>query len=183
MTTLNKLDARIGDQFVPHEYRDTYSIEQTTGPQRLCIAASRRHCDLLLSLAREFQGPFSLLVVLHVPRVGDAGRYESPPLDYEEVERFVNEFGSFLENDARHDFWIIAHEEGLLVYDQHNLIFAYGPLDRLERVLIVEGLSAGEVAVPVPHGHRFHSEFDGAERRLLQYFDWVRSELQPHDGE
>ena len=60
---------------------------------------------------------------------------ESPPLDLVDVQIFVEQFGDLLTNDARHELWIgSTSSAGLLVFDKHGIIYAYGPLDDLNEV-------------------------------------------------
>lgn len=166
-------------------YPQIYSREQTSGPDRLVIAPKGGQIDLMLKLARCWRGPYGILFVLVVPR-GDeqsAGRYQSPdPIDYPELERFFMKYQKALETDGRHHIWIAsASGEGTLVYDQHNVIFAYGSLDPFERILTQEGFLAGQVRFPVPHAHHYHSENDIEISKLLNHWGWIKSPLSDSD--
>jgi hypothetical protein len=33
----------------------------------------------------------------------------------------------------------------------------------------------------VPHVHHYHEEWDDAERQMLQYFEWIRTDLRRED--
>jgi hypothetical protein len=129
-------------------------------------------------------GPFQLLYVLHTTRTeADLGRYESPELDAEAVQAFLDSFGRFLSEDSRHDFWIRSHgDDATIVWDRHNLIYAYGPVDAFESVLRHLGLQAGAPpSIPDPHVHHYHPERDGDERAVLQAFDWHVKPLRDSD--
>lgn len=87
-----------------------------------------------------------------------------------------------LENDARHEFWIgSTSNQGMLVYDEHGLIYAYGPLADFERSLSAIGLRSGKFSIPAPHAHHYHAEYDEEVRRLLTHWDWRHLGLQPED--
>ena len=87
-----------------------------------------------------------------------------------------------IENDARHEFWIgSTSNHGMLVYDEHGLIYAYGPLPEFERSLSAMGFRSGEFSIPAPHAHHYHAEYDEDVRRLLSHWDWRHTELRPED--
>lgn len=169
-----------------YRYPDVYDIEQTTGPARLVIAPSGNHVELLLELARCWQGHYYLLYVLLASRTGhQVGRYQSPHvLDAADLAIFLSEYADFLEGDGRHSFWIGSpDEEGTLVYDSHNLLYGYGPLGAYTRVLDDCGLRRGSVSIPSPHSHRYNVEYDAMERRLLAQWNWTRFPLQDGDDD
>jgi hypothetical protein len=49
-------------------YPNVWAQEVTTGPDRLIVAPSGRHVDLLVEMLSTMEGPFWLLYVLIVPR-------------------------------------------------------------------------------------------------------------------
>jgi hypothetical protein len=172
-------------QQIPHEYPRAWAAEKTSGPNRLVIAPTNGHAELLLKMSGQMSEPFSLIYILVSPRgAATDGRYESPHfVSREDLKLFLNRFGAFLESDGRHHFWISSvAESDLLVYDQHNLVYAYGCLDRFKEVLKAEGIvEAPEVTIPSPHSHFFHEEFDGDQDQLLSFFSWNRYPLQDED--
>jgi hypothetical protein len=177
-----KFGAMRDGAFVAHIYPNVFQHQQTGGGPRLGAALAEGHCDLLIALARELSGPFAILAIVHTSRIGQEGRHQSPPLKFADVERFVAEFRTFLEGDARLDLWIRSRaDHGLLVYDRHNMIYAYGPLDSIEQILRARGLSPGEIETPEPHSHNYHAAHDGDEERLLRRFDWRKTPLRPED--
>jgi hypothetical protein len=139
--------------------------------------------ELLLKLAPEVGSEFYVLWVLHTPRGGSsAGRYQSPLLKFSEVRDLLARFGDFLEHDGRHDLWLHAPQSGAtLVWDRHERLFLYGPLDRFEAVLKREGLTSGSTSVPAPHSHNYHPEFDQSERVMASALDWRIGELREED--
>lgn len=166
---------------VRHTYGDVFEVDEG----RLVIAPSGNHTALLFELAGCWElKSFGLLYVLLVSRTGrEVGRYQSPdPLTSEELRSFLTEFGSFLEEDGRHAFWIgSVAGEGTLVYDQHNVIIAYGPIRGYRNVLERRGFVEENVSYPSPHVHRYHADLDATEERLLTTFDWLHTPLRDGD--
>jgi hypothetical protein len=166
-------------------YPNRWAIERTTGPERLVIAPAQDHVDLMLDLARELREPFGILYVLLLSRFDKAspGRYQSPtPCDRQAMGSFFQKFKAFFEGDGRHHVWVMSlPDHATLVYDQHNVIYAYGQLDRYKEVAARHGLSEGPVSFPVPHAHCYNAEFDKDEDRILKWWDWKQFPLQDGD--
>ena len=173
-------------EHVPHDYGNVY-FEQPCGPStRLVIGPSNGYVDLLIELAARLKGrPWFLLYVLLVPRQGnrESGRYQSQPFDtHAELSRFLAAFRSYFEGDGRHHVWVgSAASDGVLVYDQHNVIFAYGPISDFKTILESRGFRQGEFWFPAPHSHSYVPENDPEEERLMNEIEWRRSPLQPGD--
>ena len=70
---------------------------------------------------------------------------------------------------------------GTIVYDRHNVLYAYGPLDKFVEVLQANGLKEGKVELPAPHWHGYHPEFDKAQSQVLSRLQWIHSPLRPGD--
>lgn len=123
------------------------------------------------------------LCAAHDENRGRTWAYENPELIAEAVRAFLERFGRFLSEDARQDFWIRSHgDAATIVFDRHNLIYAYGPLDAFESVLRGLGVKAGAPAsTPDPHVHHYHAERDDDERAVLQAFDWHVKPLRESD--
>lgn len=172
--------------WVPHDYGNLYFRNSCGESERLVIGPSSGHVHLLATLAAELRGqPWYILYVLLVPRLGNrsAGRYQSPPFDtLAELRSFLSSFTSYFEGDGRHHIWIgSAGNDGLLVYDQHNVIFAYGPIDRFERLLQARGYRQEEFWFPAPHAHSYAAENDGEEERLMAAAEWQYFPLESGD--
>jgi hypothetical protein len=175
---------REGAVETPHQYADTWLREPTTGPDRIAVGASSGQTQLISRLADVVTDPLFILYVLTVSRIdNEPGRYQSPfPVERDEREAFLDAYGDFIERDARHEVWLGAPDgSATLVYDQHNVLYAYGPLDGFESVLSESGFSEGPVEIPVPHIHYYHAEFDEDEARVLGHFEWVVTPLRPED--
>jgi hypothetical protein len=168
-----------------YEYANLWAREKTSGPDRLVIAPRTHYVELLKKLVACMQEPYLLLYVLVVPRgEGDAGRYQSEfSFTFEQLEKFLDDHSDFFDNDARHNLWIhSASGDGLLVYDRHNVIYAYGPLEQFIAALTSNGLNESkEICFPSPHVHHYHAEFDSESQRILQQETWIMSPLRPTD--
>jgi len=181
---MHKLGVILEERENAFSYPDIWAVEQTSGPNRLVIAPSSDHVGLLLELARTWKGEYGLVYVLLASRVGNnTGRYEAPePLQQADLEGFLTRHGGFLESDGRHHLWITsAQDEGRLVYDQHNVIYAYGNLARYREIVEGRGLTQSAVRFPSPHTHSFHDENNAAERELLRHWDWRQQPLYDRD--
>ncbi|WP_035357289.1 hypothetical protein [Edaphobacter aggregans] len=169
-------------------YGNLWAAEETTGGgRRLVIAPSRGQTDILAALLKDMTGPFWVLYVLVVPRGrGEPGRYQSPePQAESNVRTFLNDFSGFLEKDGRHNVWI-ASESGaeMLIYDRHNAIYAYGPLNAWRPALSANGFSeVPDIRFPSPHSHHYHQSLDPEEDRLFNYWDWHHTPLKEADEE
>jgi len=172
-----------GSDEMPYQYPNVWAREKTTGPERFIISPRDHYIRLLLELAECLEEPLYLLYVLTVPRGGGkAGRYESKnSFTLDQLQSFLYEYVELLEKDARNSIWIQSRS-GLLVYDLHNVIYAYGPLELFQPVLQTSGLSeSGEVRFPSPHVHRYHFQFDEDQARILREVEWIHSPLSPGD--
>jgi hypothetical protein len=182
--TTRKIDALVASETSPFDYGNTFEEETVGGKTRLRIGLDESHEACLCELTSELSGPFQLLYVLHTTRTGaDLGRYESHVLTAPQVGEFLRRFGRFLSHDARHDFWIRSHgDDATIVFDRHNLIYAYGPLQQFEAVLLrIGACRAGLPRVPDPHAHHYHPEWDSSELAVLAALQWTRKPLREDD--
>ena len=171
---------------VPQEYGRVYEHEQFEQFERLNVGASTNAIDLLRQLSGCLPAPYFCLYVLVVNREGEAqGRYQSPLLTTAtELTDFVGEFAPLLTTDGRHHFWVGATDNsGLLIYDRHNVVYAYGPLEVYKTTLASLDYHEQPFSFPVPHAHRYHAENDEQVRQLLAHWDWQRFPLVPSDEE
>jgi hypothetical protein len=175
----DSLSDELSDEYF--EYPNIWAKEKTSGPDRLVIAPRSDYVQLLGKLAESTAPPFLLLYVLAIPRGGsEPGRYQSNySFSLPQLQHFLSDYSEFLENDARHNLWIRS-DDGMLVYDRHNVIYAYGPLERFVAVLESSGLTEStEVRFPSPHAHHYNPEFDADEKRILHDEEWtIRGQLE-----
>ena len=101
------------------------------------------------------------------------------------MEGFLTTYRAFLENDGRHHLWITTlPTNATLVYDQHNVVYGYGPLDTYEETLRLRGMQPGEkIRFPVPHSHNYNPEYDDDEDRVIAHWEWQRHPLVPGTDE
>lgn len=183
-TMTRKINALVGSEERRFEYGSTFSRETAGGQSRLKIGFDHIQDFCVRELATGLAGPFQFLYVLHTTRVGsELGRYESPVLAAAQVQGFLDRFGPFLSQDARHDLWLRSHDDNAtIVLDRHNLIYAYGPLKAFETVLERIGAkSRGLPRVPDPHVHYYHDKWDDTEREILAALSWTRKPLRESD--
>ncbi|HTC95132.1 MAG TPA: hypothetical protein VK699_16930 [Terriglobales bacterium] len=175
----------IPDQEKSYQYPNVFAIEKTAGPERLVIAPSSQHVSLLLDLMKIMFEPFGILYVLTVPRgKAEAGRYQAAnPVAWDKAERFLSRFEDFFENDGRHYLRIASiGNSDLLVYDKHNVIYAYGELREFERILLKRELrKVDSVKFPSPHSHKYNAAYDQAQQDVLRYWEWKQLPLQESD--
>jgi len=121
---------------------------------------------------------------LVVPRgEGNPGRYEvntpSLQLSCSSFSRLIN----FLEHDAsRISGFVQLRAKGLLVYDRHNVIYAYGPLENFievyERAI---SISQEEVRFPSASCPLLPRRIRSDAKRILNEEEWVISPLRASD--
>lgn len=67
------------------------------------------------------------------------------------------------------------------MYDQHDVLFAYGPVDRYRALLTARSYRDAEFWFPAPHAHSFLPGNDAEEERLMAELPWQHFPLQPGD--
>ena len=170
-----------------YDYGNIYQLEETENYIRLKIGASVHQIQLMLELSACLEAPYFCLYVLVTPRDGilEEGRYQSPLIEsHEALVDFLLDFKEPIETDGRHHVWIgNANNDGLIIYDKHNVIYTYGQVDRFLSVLHTHGRKHEVFNFPCPHGHYFHDENDGAIRNMLTYWDWQHFPLVAGEDE
>ena len=170
---LTRLDEDNNDVLYLHG--NVYDVEPTTAGDRLAIAPDFNQVDLIAKLAEQFSPPYYLLYVLTVPRWDhEPGRYESPLFEaHETLYNFLKRYREYIETDGRFHLWVgTTDNSGLLVFDHHNIIFAYGPTDKYIRVLEQEGFKKQAFSIPVPHAHNFYPDNDQYEDGIFTDWKW-----------
>jgi hypothetical protein len=166
------------------DYGQVFFQEKTSGGDRLVIGSKDGHVDLMEALCSNWPDGWYVLYILVVSRTGrKEGRYQSPLFDdFTAVQVFNGTHQTFLEGDGRHHYWIgTPSNAGLLVYDQHNVIFAYGDLDHYKGILRARGFREQEFWFPAPHQHHYHMINDQLEDELFAATDWEFHPLQEQD--
>jgi hypothetical protein len=177
-----KLGSFDGANWREHSHPPVY--EEIEGAVRKVVATAPGGDPLIAErLASCLSPPFLLLYVLHTPRgEGQPGRYQSPEMTGEDLRAFLERFGGFLRSDARFDLWIHAPaDRATIVWDRHDLVHGYGPVEAMIEALRALGFRPGNPAIPSPHTHSYHAELDDEARAILAHVEWTRTPLQPED--
>lgn len=167
------------------EYSDLFYHEPLNGGERITIGPSSKHVPLILDLAERWeQKEYYILYVLLLSHAGyQPGRYQSPILaSFSDLQLFLFTFQEFFEGDGRHHIWIASSQgDEMLIYDQHNVIFAYGDLKRYEKYLVDKSFQEQSFSFPTPHIHNYHPDSTKYEDELMEFFDWQYFPLQDGD--
>jgi hypothetical protein len=179
-----KLSRQSGEEWVQHSHPPVFTTE-TTSAQSLRLVAGVPGGDpaVLLKLIECLAQPFFVLYVLHTPRgEGEPGRYQSPELGLCAIQAFVSRYAPFFVADARFDLWVHSPSTGgTLVWDRHNLIHGYGPIECFGSALKLLGFSEGKPHILGPHLHHYRPEFDDDAAAILSAFSWQHFPLRPED--
>lgn len=181
---MHKLDWQSGEEWLPHSYAPVFTTETTSAQApRLVAGVPNGDASVLLTLIECLTPPFFVLYVLHTPRgEGNPGRYQSPKLELGSLQSFISRFAPFFAGDARFDLWVHSPSvKGTLVWDRHNLIYGYGPIECFSNALGGLGFSEGKPTVPGPHMHHYRKELDADATAILSAFSWQYSPLHPED--
>ncbi len=173
-----RLGHKVDDEWVPHIHRAVFDVGE-----RIVAGVPYGDPGVLGGLIESLTPPFHLLYVLHAPR-GEAepGRYQSPSLTLGQVRSFLADFAPYFSADGRFDLWAYSPaDDATVIWDRHNLLYGYGPLQRLAFTLASMRYMRGKPEVPEPHEHYYRPEFDAAAHGVLAAFDWTVSPLQPED--
>jgi hypothetical protein len=176
----------MGGELIEHSHPPIFTRrEYSDGTVSIVATAPKGDALIFRRLIECLQPPYMLLYLLHMPRgEGEAGRYTSELLERPQALQIIDRFAGLLGGDGRHDFWLRSNaENATVVWDRHNLIHAYGPLERYAEALTALGFSPGEPEIPSPHVHHGRAEFDADSRTLLEAVQWYHSPLRPEDNE
>ena len=173
------------DVAVPYDYGNRWCREDYDSWSRITVGPSDNHIEVLLRLSEVIPPPYWILWVLIIPASDHKpGRYESSmPVDIHELSRLLRKYRLFFEGDGRHHLWILGTEQReRIIYDNHNLLYAYGPLDDFARVLTKLDFSKSLVSIPTPHSHQYDPKNAGVEDMLFSEREWKWSPLiEEHD--
>lgn len=179
-----KIGTVYGVEDTEFQYDDIYQVQKFPTWSRVAIGANNQQIPLILEIAKSWQGPFGVLYVLVTPRLGhQPGRYQNPePCDFDAIELFAYTFQEYFERDGRHHLWLMdLPSNSQLVYDNHDIIYAYGDVERYTQFLDKKGFSRKDVRIACPHSHYFNQELDSYEDEIMKYWDWKYFPLQKQD--
>lgn len=177
---LHKLHRIVDGESLPHTHPAVY---RSLPGERIIAGVPDGDAEVLIALIERLAGPFHLLYVLHTTRGGaEQGRYQSPSIDKTDAIRWLRRFAGYLRADSRFDLWAHSPDENAtLVWDRHDRLFAYGPLDDFDAALRGLGFAQGDAVIPSPHEHHYRSVCDAEANALLASQDWSWSPLRPED--
>lgn len=166
-----------GIRLVPQPAEKSYFLKPSAGEQLLIISPVQEPLELMLSCALNLSGPFSVFFILNKARSGKnlSGTYQSPQLNFRQVEEFCLSFKEFFERDSRHHLCLSsATDKCILLLDSHNLVCAGGRIPYFISLLNKSGFSHRHFPFPRLHIHCSDSKYDEQERQVLDYFQWKR---------
>lgn len=169
----------------PHLWGDVYvRVAMNDGNERLDIGVSEGQIALVQLLAAELEPPYDILYVLIVPRKGqNEGRYAlASPLERQSLSAFFDRYGVVFDQDGRHALWVQS-ASGQLVFTPHDIVYAYGPVQAFQALLLRRDFVEKPFDIPVPHAHHYHRQFDPVVRDLLSHYSWIHYPLQDIDDE
>ena len=140
-----------------------FEKQDISGTLRYKICTTNSNIDFMLDWINEHSETFGVLYVLNTSHTNrEDGRYQSSePCNKQELIVFLNTFKEFFQNDGRHHIWLFDLEtDDYIIYDNHEIIYAYGDLDKLKSSLIKKGFIEDVFEIPCPHSYHFNEEFD-----------------------
>jgi hypothetical protein len=179
-----KIGTLYGPDDTEFQYDNIYQLEKYPTWSRLAIGAKDKQIPLMLEIIKSWHGPFGVLYVLVTSRLGhELGRYQIPePCSFDDLELFAYTFQEYFEQDGRHHLWFTdMPSRSQLVYDNHDIIYAYGNIEWYCQFLDARGFSRQDVRIANPHSHLYNQEFDRCEDEILKYWNWKHFPLQEHD--
>ncbi|OKP94388.1 hypothetical protein [Paenibacillus sp. P46E] len=179
-------DSQYLDEFNKFSDKLIYTQQNFEKFSRLVIWPNNRAIEVLKHLLKSTKERFGILYVLRASRCNnDEARYKMENLDLNQVTDFLNEFCTFIEYDSRHRIVIRSLDEKrtYFVYDEENLLVAYGDVEQYKNILHLLGFEEyfEKIVYPDPHMHSYHKELDKYEDKVLSYFPWIKSELMEVD--
>lgn len=152
---------------------------------RLIIGTCDSRTELILDLVEPLAEKFVLGYEVRIERgISPLGTYRSDPLTFGDLKSVAAEFRKLFEQDARHHTFVFPQETvAMVVYDEHDLVFAYGDLADYRKRLLEKGFEESYFELPFPHIHSYLDEMDEVESRLLNSRKWTFTAMEgSHDS-
>jgi len=169
----------------PVIYSDIWDFEKTSAYERLLIAPANKHVELMIDLAEKWGGLYRLLYVMIVSRHEKypEGRYQCPKqIEFHDATYFLRKYSNLFENDGRHHIWLASDDnKSQLIYDRHNVIYAYGDIEMYNNVLTEKGFRKNKVLFPFIHSHHFNKDNDIFVEQLMNEWEWIHFPLRDSD--
>lgn len=170
---------------VPFNYGDVFRhVTYADGTKSLMIGVSRGQIAVLRDLAEVMSPPYRILYVANeLSQDIEPGRYEfDGKFGRDQLGEFLAKYGVMFEEDGRHALWLTS-DDGTVVFTQHDVIYAYGPIEEYDRRLRRRDFSERDFSIPGPHFHFYDGNYDGLVEELLNGHAWTFSPLQDMDEE
>ena len=158
------VDNKIWSVILPHRFRHD--------EERLIISATSKSLYVIATLLPLIGDPVRIQYVReHNKGPVAPGRYllrES--MSTKEVIEFMRLYSQFLLCDGRHHFWVMnARQSRAIVYDQHDMLYFYGPCASAIWRLVCAGFFPGRVPSisRIMHAHIIEPEFDRVELEIV----------------
>lgn len=165
-----------------HQWPAHYHWQHLEEVSRLRVAIPGDPIQLIFDLISLCKEPYGVLHVISPALRGESGRYQLKSwLGVDDLSRYLQHYGAFLTQDGRQETWIRG-EDGQLIYDNHETLFLYGPLEAFEDILLQKGFTQAEFSIG-PHRHNYHSEFDEDEAAITLSDDYAYWPLNDGDME
>jgi hypothetical protein len=168
-------------------YKKEYAIEKFSGGERLIISPENEQIDMMLNLLGESNNSqYGILYILLVSRCGNKlGRYQiANSVTFDELKLFCKKYSKYLETDGRHHFWIINHNtKDLVIYDQHNVLYAYeNPETKINILEKINYKRVEKIFFSTPHCHCYNEENDIFEIDIIKNNEWIVTALTAQDS-
>lgn len=181
--SMHRLSHRFENEWREHNFDALFNQEECGPSARLVAGIPHGDSRIFEQMVCSLEPPYYLLYVLHTSRgEGEIGRYQAGEVSQARLREFLNRFSTFFAADARFDLW--AHspaDNATIVWDRHNLLYAYGPLERISTQLSELGYTDGNPVIPGPHLHHYREEMDIQATEILSAFEWTWSPLRAED--
>lgn len=179
-------DSNFIEEFTDYCDRFVYIQQDYEKFSRLVIWPSDRATEVLTELLKGSLEPYEMFYILRNSRCNnEEARYKMEGLTIDKLQEFLESFHLFFEYDSRHRLVIRSSDEILtyFVFDEDNLILAYGNVELFKSILHPLGFEEYDKPIvhPDPHMHMYHESLDIFEDKILNYFPWTKSELQKVD--
>lgn len=170
----------------PIHYGNHWMVRKAGPMLQLWITTDYNPITLIKKLLTLGEGPYGLLYILNVARAtSQPGRYQGPLLDQPSLFQWLDRFADYLSGDGRHHLWFYDLSQSTrhprIVYNNHEIIIAYGAIERIETYLRQQQFSESEIHIPAPHAHSYNVQFDDDEEAILKSLEWTLFPLQPDD--
>ena len=182
-----KLGSYINNAESAHVYENIYDIiTYGNGTKCLRITASGSLSDLMVKLGALVRGNWYVLYTLLTSHSGNRpGRYQGIEIEnFEGIVALFDKYKNYFDGDGRHNIWLGSTvNNDLLVYDKHNVIYAYGPIDAFVGRIRSYGYCEGVIKIPSPHTHHYPSENVRFEMSIMNEWDWKWYDLAENDDD